>query len=158
MMEEIIYKGNKIICFSSNDFEAFIINEDGDIDSKTFITLSAAKKWIDKMDNEKYSERICRIIWHDALQKSIKPLSWGINFSSIKVIDKGTEFNFQTQTVMGQVRIQYSEDTGLFNVTVRLDNNEDSPIIMKDIDLKRLVSLIDKNIKHRVPVEHGVAV
>lgn len=157
-MEEIIYKGNKIICFSSNDFEAFIINEDGDIDSKTFITLSAAKKWIDKMDNEKYSERICRIIWHDALQKSIKPLSWGINFSSIKVIDKGTEFNFQTQTVMGQVRIQYSEDTGLFNVTVRLDNNEDSPIIMKDIDLKRLVSLIDKNIKHRVPVEHGVAV
>ena len=158
MMEEIIYKGNKIICFSSNDFEAFIINEDGDIDSKTFITLSAAQKWIDKMDNEKYSERICRIIWHDALQKSIKPLSWGINFSSIKVIDKGTEFNFQTQTVMGQVRIQYSEDTGLFNVTVRLDNNEDSPIIMKDIDLKRLVSLIDKNIKYRVPVEHGVAV
>lgn len=157
-MEEIIYKGNKIICFSSNDFEAFIINEDGDIDSKTFITLSAAQKWIDKMDNEKYSERICRIIWHDALQKSIKPLSWGINFSSIKVIDKGTEFNFQTQTVMGQVRILYSEDTGLFNVTVRLDNNEDSPIIMKDIDLKRLVSLIDKNIKHRVPVEHGVAV
>ena len=158
MMEEIIYKGNKIICFSSNDFEAFVMNQDGDIDSKTFITLSAAQKWIDKMDNEKYSERICRIIWHDALQKSIKPLSWGINFSSIKVIDKGTEFNFQTQTVMGQVRIQYSEDTGLFNVTVRLDNNEDSPIIMKDIDLKRLVALIDKNIKHRVPVEHGVAV
>lgn len=110
------------------------------------------------MDNEKYSERICRIIWHDALQKSIKPLSWGINFSSIKVIDKGTEFNFQTKTVMGQVRIQYSEGTGLFNVTVRLDNNEDSPIIMKDIDLKRLVFLIDRNIKHRVPVEHGVAV
>ncbi len=48
MMEEIIYKGNKIICFSSNDFEAFIINEDGNIDSKTFITLSAAQKWIDK--------------------------------------------------------------------------------------------------------------
>ena len=47
-MEEIIYKGNKIICFYSNDFEAFIINEDGDIDSKTFITLSAAQKWIDK--------------------------------------------------------------------------------------------------------------
>lgn len=74
------------------------------------------------------------------------------------MIDKGTEFNFQTQTVMGQVRIQYSEGTGLFNVTVRLDNNEDSPIIMEDIDLKRLVFLIDRNIKHRVPVEHGVAV
>ena len=108
------------------------------------------KKWnslkqLWKMDNEKYSERICRIIWHDALQQSIKPLSWGIDFSSIKVIDKGTEFKFQTQTVMGKIRIRYSEGTGLFNVTVRLDNNEDSPIIMKDIDLKRLVSLIDNS-------------
>lgn len=121
------------------------------------------KKWnslkqLWKMDKEKFNERICRIIWHDALQQSIKPLSWGIDFSSIKVIDKGTEFKFQAQTVMGKIRIRYSEGTGLFNVTVRLDNNEDSPIIMKDIDLKSLVSLIDRNIKYRVPVEHGVAV
>lgn len=48
MMDEIIYKGNKIICFSSNDFQAFIINKDGEIESGTFPTLSAAKKWIDK--------------------------------------------------------------------------------------------------------------
>lgn len=47
-MDEIIYKGNKIICFSSNDFQAFIINKDGEIESGTFPTLSAAKKWIDK--------------------------------------------------------------------------------------------------------------
>ncbi len=48
MMEEIIYKGNKIICFSSNDFQAFIINKDGDMESSTFTTLSAAQKWIDR--------------------------------------------------------------------------------------------------------------
>lgn len=47
-MEEIIYKGNKIICFSSNDFQAFVMNQDGDIESGTFSTLSAAQKWIDK--------------------------------------------------------------------------------------------------------------
>ncbi len=47
-MDEIIYKGNKIVCFSSNDFQAFIINKDGDIESGTFTTLSSAQKWIDK--------------------------------------------------------------------------------------------------------------
>lgn len=48
MMDEIIYKGNKIVCFSSSDFQAFIINKDGEIDSNTFSTLSAAQQWIDK--------------------------------------------------------------------------------------------------------------
>lgn len=110
------------------------------------------------MDNEKYSERICRIIWHDALQKSIKPLSWGINFSSIKVIDKGTEFNFQTQTVMGQVRIQYSEDTGLFNVTVIHDNDEKNPVIIESVEMGILVSVIDNSLSYHEFVEHGVAV
>lgn len=47
-MDEIVYKGNKIVCFSSNDFQAFIINKDGDIESDTFPTLPAAQKWIDK--------------------------------------------------------------------------------------------------------------
>ena len=110
------------------------------------------------MDNEKYSERICRIIWHDALQKSIKPLSWGINFSGIKVIDKGTEFNFQTQTVMGQVRIQYSEDTGLFNVTVIHDNDEKNPVIIESVEMGILVSVIDNSLSYHEFVEHGVAV
>ena len=44
------------------------------------------------MDKEKYNEQICRIIWHDALQRSIKPFLWGIDFGNIKVIDNGTEF------------------------------------------------------------------
>ena len=47
-MDEIIYKGNKIVCFSSNDFQAFIINKDGEVESDTFTTLPAAPKWIDK--------------------------------------------------------------------------------------------------------------
>lgn len=48
MMDEIIYKGNKIVCFSSNDFQAFIINKDGEVESETFTTLPTAQKWIDK--------------------------------------------------------------------------------------------------------------
>lgn len=48
MMDEKIYKGNKIVCFSSSDSQVFIINKDGEIDSDTFPTLSAAQQWIDK--------------------------------------------------------------------------------------------------------------
>lgn len=51
-MNEIIYKDNKIVCFSSNDFQAFVMNQDGDIESGTFSTLSALKMdrqiWIRK--------------------------------------------------------------------------------------------------------------
>lgn len=111
------------------------------------------KKWnslkqLWKMDNEKYSERICRIIWHDALQQSIKPFSWGIDFSSIKVIDKGTEFKFQTQTVMGKIRIRYSEGTGLFNVTVIHVNDERNPVIIENVYIDMLVSVIDENVEY----------
>lgn len=55
------------------------------------------------MDKEKYNERICHIIWHDAFQRFIIPFSWGINFSSIKVIDNGTEFRFQNHKITGEV-------------------------------------------------------
>lgn len=122
------------------------------------------KKWnslkqLWKMDNEKYSERICRIIWHDALQQSIKPLSWGIDFSSIKVIDNGTEFMFQNHKKTGKVIIQYSERTGLFNVTVIHVNDERNPVIIENIEMGILVSVIDKQIfSYHEFVEHGVAV
>lgn len=47
MNKEIIYKGNKIILYSQNDIQAFILNKDEDIESKTFDSLEKAKKWID---------------------------------------------------------------------------------------------------------------
>ena len=110
------------------------------------------------MDNEKYSEQICRIIWHDALQQSIKPLSWSIDFSSIKVIDNGTEFMFQNHKKTGKVIIQYSERTGLFNVTVIHDNDERNPVIIENVYIDMLVSVIDENLSSHELVEHGVAV
>ena len=54
MNEEIIYKGNKIAVFSHNDVIAFILNKDGDIDSKTFDSIEESKKWID--NNRKQDE------------------------------------------------------------------------------------------------------
>lgn len=114
------------------------------------------------MDKEKYNERICRVIWHDALQNSIKPFSWSIDFRSIKVIDDGTEFMFQNHKKTGKVIIQYSERTGLFNVTVIHDNDERNPVIIENVYINMLVSVVDENIektedyKERICREYGI--
>ena len=99
------------------------------------------------MDKEKFNERICRIIWHDALQNSIKPFLWSIDFRSIKVIDNGTEFMFQNHKKTGKVIIQYSERTGLFNVTVIHANDERNPVIIENVYIDMLVSVIDENVE-----------
>ena len=40
-------------------------------------------------EQDKYNERMCRYIWNDALQRSIKTLSWGVDFARVKVIENG---------------------------------------------------------------------
>lgn len=115
------------------------------------------------MDKEIYNERICRIIWHDALQRSIKPFLWGINFSSIKVVDNGTEFRFQNHKITGKVIILYSERTGLLKVNVISDNNDrKSSVIIENVEMKELVSVIDENVEYcknyqnRICREYGI--
>ena len=110
------------------------------------------------MDKDKYNERICRIIWHEALQNSIKPFLWGIDIRSIKVIDNGTEFMFQNHKKTGKVIIQHSERTELFNVTVIHDNDEKNPVIIESVEMGILVSVIDNSLSYHEFVEHGVAV
>lgn len=100
------------------------------------------------MNKERYNEQICHIIWHDALQRSIKPFLWGIQFSSIKAVDNGTEFMFQNHEITGKVIIQYSELTGLFDITVIPDNQEGSPIIIENVEIGILVSVIDENVEY----------
>mgnify|MGYP000166425245 FL=1 len=47
MAKEITYKENLIILNSPDDVQAFILNEDGEIEDNTFDSLEEAKKWID---------------------------------------------------------------------------------------------------------------
>ena len=80
-------------------------------------------------EQDKYNEKMCRYIWHDALQCSIKTLSWGVDFARVKVIENGTEFHVQGFKVTGIVRVQYVEGSDLFKVTIIPDNNQEKPII-----------------------------
>jgi hypothetical protein len=53
-MNEHEYMGNLIVEYSKNEFQAFILNSDGDVEDKNFTSLDKAKQWIDnntKTDN-----------------------------------------------------------------------------------------------------------
>ena len=53
-MNEHEYMGNLILEYSQNEFQAFILNSDGDVENKDFTSLDKAKQWIDnntKTDN-----------------------------------------------------------------------------------------------------------
>ena len=45
--KEITYRENLIILNSPDDVQAFILNEDGEIEDNTFCSREEAKKWID---------------------------------------------------------------------------------------------------------------
>ena len=46
-MNEHEYMGNLILEYSQNDFQAFILDSDGDVEHKDFTSLDKAKQWID---------------------------------------------------------------------------------------------------------------
>ena len=97
---------------------------------------------------DKYNEKMCRLIWNDALQRSIKTLSWGVDFARVKVIENGTEFHVQGFKITGIVRVQYVEGSDLFKVTIIPDNKQKKPIVIEDVYLDMLVSVIDENVEH----------
>ena len=47
-MNEHEYMGNLIVEYSQNDFQAFILNFDGDVDHKDFTSIERARQWIEK--------------------------------------------------------------------------------------------------------------
>lgn len=113
-----------------------------------FQPYQSQKNGSTNMNQEKFNERICRIIWHDILQRSIKTLSWGVDFRNIEVIESGTEFHVQGFKIIGKVRIQYIEGSDLFKVTIIPDNDKKNPIIIEDVYIDMLVSVIDEYIEY----------
>lgn len=86
------------------------------------------------------NENIAKVIWHDALQNSIKPFSWKLDFSSAKVIEKGTAFYlFKSQC---WIEVRYVSNMKLYRITVK-PNNEESEIIYDCVPLGKIVAVID---------------
>ena len=84
------------------------------------------------------NQTVAKKIWHDALQCSMKPFSWGLRFNDIKVIENGTSFYVQGK-VCGWIKIQLTEDNR-YDTTITPDNALESEVIYRFVSLENIVS------------------
>lgn len=87
-------------------------------------------------------ERVAQHIWHESLQISIKPLSWGIDLSTVQVIESGTAFRIRGK-FNGLVKILYNQQRNNYKVMIKSDF-ENTPIVYEDVLLNKIVSIIDQ--------------
>lgn len=88
------------------------------------------------------NEETAQYIWNNALQRSSKPFSWGLDFGSIQTIEGGTSFRVKAALVKIQL-----ERMGLFKVIIIPDDKQKSRIVCERLILGRLVSTIDDAVK-----------
>lgn len=90
-------------------------------------------------------ENIAKVIWHDALQNSMKPFSWGLDFSSVKVIEKGTAFYlFKSQC---WIEVHYVSNMKLYRITLKPDNRK-SEVVYDCVPLEKIVNVIDDTVSY----------
>ena len=95
------------------------------------------------------NEETAQYIWSNALQRSCKPFSWGLDFSSIQTIEGGTSFRVKAASVKIQL-----EKMGLFTVIIIPDDKQKSRIVCERLILGRLVPTIDEAVKQGVLSEN----
>ena len=83
-------------------------------------------------------EKAARLIWSEALQRSSLPFTWGLDFSSVKTIERGTAFHVKA----AWVHIQYLRQMD-FKLTILPDDDEQKQIVYGKVKLANLVSTID---------------
>ena len=88
------------------------------------------------------NEETAQYIWNNALQRSSKPFSWGLDFGSIKTIEGGTSFRVKAALVIIQL-----EKMGLFKVIIIPDDKQKSRIVCEGLIIGRLVHTIDDAVK-----------
>ena len=95
------------------------------------------------------NDETAQYIWNNALQRSCKPFSWGLDFDSIKTIEGGTSFRVKAALVKIQL-----EKVGLFKVIIIPDDKQKSRIVCEGLILGSLVHTIDDAVKQGVLSEN----
>ena len=88
------------------------------------------------------NEETAQYIWNNALQRSSKPFSWGLDINSIQTIEGGTSFRVKAALVKIQL-----EKMGLFKVIIIPDDKQKSRIVCEGLILGSLVHTIDDAVK-----------
>ena len=89
------------------------------------------------------NEETAQYIWNEALQRSSKPFSWGLDFGSIQTIEGGTAFKVRTASVKIQL-----EKMGLYKVSIIPDDKQKSQIVCEGLILGSLVPAIDEAVRY----------
>ena len=89
------------------------------------------------------NEETAQYIWNNALQRSCKPFSWGLDFCSITTIEGGTTFRVKGALVKIQL-----EKMGLFTVIIIPDDKQKNQIVCEGLILGSLVSAIDEAVMY----------
>ena len=107
------------------------------------------------------NEEVAKHIWHDILQNSKIPWTWGLEFSTVKTIKCGTAF-YVRATISGWVKIQ-QDVKGSFNIGFKPDGFG-SYLTFDNLNSQEVISTIDRIVKEGVlleniePKEYKVAV
>ena len=88
------------------------------------------------------NEETAQYIWNEALQRSCKPFSWGLDFGSIETIEGGTSFRVKAALVKIQL-----EKRGLCKVIIIPDDKQKNQIVCEGLIIGRLVYTIDEAVK-----------
>lgn len=102
------------------------------------------------------------IIWHEALQCSLSPLTWGIDFFDLRTLyDNGVELGIAFHAIGNWIQIEYNEVENNFTITFIPDGQE-TEIVRKSVLLQGIVPVIDGYVretvlyKNRLSAEYGL--
>jgi len=98
------------------------------------------------------NEETAQYIWNEALQRSSKPFSWGLDINSIQTIEGGTSFRVKAALVKIQL-----EKMGLFKVIIIPDDNQKSRIVCEGLIIGSLVYTIDEAVKQSTLSEKEIS-
>ena len=91
------------------------------------------------------NENIAKVIWHDAIQNSIKPFSWKLDFGSVKVADEGTAFYLFK--IRCWVEVRFLQEMSHYQITFKPDNQK-SRIVYDCVMLDKIVNVIDDTVRY----------
>ena len=91
------------------------------------------------------NEKIAKVIWHDALQKSFLPFGWGLDFNDIRVTENGTEFYLLKTECW--IEVHYLPEMNLYQIIVKPEN-EETEITYNCVPLDKIVTVIDDTLSY----------
>ena len=91
------------------------------------------------------------IIWHEALQCSLAPLTWGIDFFDLRTLynNKGVELGIAFHVIGNWIQIEYNNAEDNFAITFIPDGQE-TEIVRKSVLLQGIVPVIDGYVRETV--------